>query len=78
MWATSGRIDCKYGGQTACLGHRSGASQGGHCNWELLANDPHGGPDRRFSLSCAIALDMESATIAAKGFRFHVPYRTLL
>jgi AMP nucleosidase len=32
----------------------------------------------RLSLSRAIALDMESATIAANGFRFRVPYGTLL
>lgn len=31
-----------------------------------------------FSQSRAIALDMESATIAANGFRFRVPYGTLL
>ena len=30
------------------------------------------------SLSRAVALDMESATIAAQGFRFRVPYGTLL
>jgi AMP nucleosidase len=35
-------------------------------------------PDRRFSQSRAIALDMESATIAANGFRLRVPYGTLL
>ena len=44
-------------------------------NWELL---PHPGPQRRFSQSRAVALDMESATIAANGFRFRVPYGTLL
>jgi AMP nucleosidase len=44
-------------------------------NWELL---PHTGPERRFSQSRAVALDMESATIAANGFRFRVPYGTLL
>jgi AMP nucleosidase len=44
-------------------------------NWELL---PHRGPTRRFSQSRAVALDMESATIAANGFRFRVPYGTLL
>jgi AMP nucleosidase len=44
-------------------------------NWELL---PHNTPVRRFSQSRAIALDMESATIAANGFRFRVPYGTLL
>jgi AMP nucleosidase len=44
-------------------------------NWELL----HGNqPQRRFSQSRAVALDMESATIAANGFRFRVPYGTLL
>ncbi len=44
-------------------------------NWELL---PHPGPEQRFSQSRAVALDMESATIAANGFRFRVPYGTLL
>jgi AMP nucleosidase len=44
-------------------------------NWELL---PYPGPQRRFSQSRAIALDMESATVAANGFRFRVPYGTLL
>ena len=44
-------------------------------NWELL---PDNTPQRRFSQSRAIALDMESATIAANGFRFRVPYGTLL
>ena len=33
---------------------------------------------RKLSQSRAIALDMESATIAANGFRFRVPYGTLL
>ncbi len=32
----------------------------------------------RFSQSRAIAVDMESATIAANGFRLRVPYGTLL
>ncbi len=44
-------------------------------NWELL---PDNGPQRRFSQSRTVALDMESATIAANGFRFRVPYGTLL
>ena len=44
-------------------------------NWELLPNNM---PQRRFSQSRAVALDMESATIAANGFRFRVPYGTLL
>jgi AMP nucleosidase len=47
-------------------------------NWELLPSHRKGGPERRFSQSRAIALDMESATIAANGFRFRVPYGTLL
>jgi len=47
-------------------------------NWELLPSHHKGGPERRFSQSRAIALDMESATIAANGFRFRVPYGTLL
>jgi AMP nucleosidase len=44
-------------------------------DWELL---PQQTPVRRFSQSRAIALDMESATIAANGFRFRIPYGTLL
>ena len=44
-------------------------------NWELL---PDNLPQRRFSQSRAVALDMESATIAANGLRFRVPYGTLL
>ncbi len=44
-------------------------------NWELLPNNM---PQLRFSQSRAVALDMESATIAANGFRFRVPYGTLL
>ncbi|MDH4050443.1 MAG: AMP nucleosidase [Rubrivivax sp.] len=48
-------------------------------NWELLpARNVSSTPERRFSQSRAIALDMESATIAANGFRFRVPYGTLL
>jgi len=45
-------------------------------NWEL--RDHRAGPVQRLSQSRAIALDMESATIAANGFRFRVPYGTLL
>ena len=44
-------------------------------NWEL--RDQHG-PVQRLSQSRAVALDMESATIAANGYRFRVPYGTLL
>ncbi len=44
-------------------------------NWELRENE---GPVQRLSQSRAVALDMESATIAANGFRFRVPYGTLL
>ncbi len=44
-------------------------------NWELR---DHREPVQRLSQSRAIALDMESATIAANGFRFRVPYGTLL
>ena len=48
-------------------------------NWELLpSHHVATTPDRRFSQSRAVALDMESATIAANGFRFRVPYGTLL
>ena len=44
-------------------------------NWELK---PQSELVLRFNLSRAIALDMESATIAANGYRFRVPYGTLL
>jgi AMP nucleosidase len=44
-------------------------------NWELRDQS---GPVLRLSQSRAIALDMESATIAANGYRFRVPYGTLL
>ncbi|MEM8740824.1 MAG: AMP nucleosidase [Pseudomonadota bacterium] len=44
-------------------------------NWELRDQS---GPVYRLSLSRAIGLDMESGTIAANGFRFRVPYGTLL
>jgi AMP nucleosidase len=44
-------------------------------NWEL---GDHAAIIRRLSQSRAIALDMESATVAANGFRFRVPYGTLL
>ncbi len=47
-------------------------------NWELLPNRATTTPERRFSQSRAVALDMESSTIAANGFRFRVPYGTLL
>lgn len=43
-------------------------------NWELrFAHSA-----LRFSLSRAVGVDMESATIAAQGYRFRVPYGTLL
>lgn len=44
-------------------------------NWEL---GDHAAILRRLSQSRAIALDMESAAIAANGFRCRVPYGTLL
>ena len=44
-------------------------------NWGLQDNNL---PVRRFSQSRAIAIDMESATVAANGLRFRVPYGTLL
>ena len=44
-------------------------------NWELRDQQEL---VERFSQSRAVALDMESATIAANGFRFRVPYGTLL
>jgi AMP nucleosidase len=43
-------------------------------NWELRYTQA----SRRLSLSRAIGIDMESATIAAQGYRFRVPYGTLL
>lgn len=44
-------------------------------NWEL---QPSVSQNLTLSQSRAIALDMESATIAANGYRFRVPYGTLL
>jgi AMP nucleosidase len=46
----------------------------GDRNWELLYTKSA----LRFSQSRAIGIDMESATIAAQGYRFRVPYGTLL
>jgi AMP nucleosidase len=43
-------------------------------NWELRFQTLFG----QLNLSRAIAVDMESATVAANGFRFRVPYGTLL
>ncbi|NKJ00674.1 AMP nucleosidase [Novosphingobium sp. SG707] len=43
-------------------------------NWELRYTLSA----QRFSLSRAVGIDMESATIAAQGYRFRVPYGTLL
>ena len=43
-------------------------------NWELRFEQL----SVRFNQSRAIAIDMESATIAANGYRFRVPYGTLL
>ena len=43
-------------------------------NWELTNNS---GLVRRVSQSRAVALDMESATMAANEFWFRLPYRTL-
>ncbi|AIR00826.1 AMP nucleosidase [Pluralibacter gergoviae] len=43
-------------------------------NWELR----YSASSLRFNLSRAVAIDMESATIAAQGYRFRVPYGTLL
>ncbi|MDZ4370824.1 MAG: AMP nucleosidase [Phenylobacterium sp.] len=43
-------------------------------NWELK----YSSSALRFNQSRAVAIDMESATIAAQGYRFRVPYGTLL
>jgi len=43
-------------------------------NWELRYTISA----LRFNQSRAVAIDMESATIAAQGYRFRVPYGTLL
>jgi len=44
-------------------------------NWELNDYDI---PTKLLSQGRAVALDMESASIATNGFRFRVPYGTLL
>ncbi len=46
----------------------------GDRNWELRFAEQA----MRFNQSRAIAIDMESATIAANGYRFRTPYGTLL
>jgi AMP nucleosidase len=43
-------------------------------NWELRYTQER----RRINLSRAIAVDMESGTVAANGYRLRVPYGTLL
>jgi len=43
-------------------------------NWELRYTSSA----LRFSQSRAVGIDMESATVAAQGYRFRVPYGTLL
>jgi AMP nucleosidase len=43
-------------------------------NWELR----YSSSARRFDQSRAVAVDMESATIATQGYRFRTPYGTLL
>ena len=43
-------------------------------NWELRYTQSA----LRFDQSRAVAIDMESATVAAQGYRFRVPYGTLL
>jgi AMP nucleosidase len=43
-------------------------------NWELR----FAASGVRFNQSRAVAIDMESATVAAQGYRFRVPYGTLL
>jgi AMP nucleosidase len=43
-------------------------------NWELRWSQER----RRINLSRAVAVDMESGTLAAQGYRFRVPYGTLL
>ena len=43
-------------------------------NWELRWSQER----RRINMSRAIAVDMESGTIATQGFRMRVPYGTLL
>ena len=43
-------------------------------NWELSSNELFA----RYNRTRAIALDLESASLAANGFRFRVPYGTLL
>jgi AMP nucleosidase len=43
-------------------------------NWELRLTLSA----LRFNQSRAVAIDMESATVAAQGYRFRVPYGTLL
>jgi AMP nucleosidase len=43
-------------------------------NWELRWSQER----RRINLARAVAVDMESGTLAAQGYRLRVPYGTLL
>jgi len=71
-----------------CAGLRNSQSLGDYVLAHAYVREDHvldddlptrdqSGPVQRLSQSRAIALDMESATIAANGFRFRVPYGTL-
>ncbi len=62
-------------GQEVKLGMRTGTVvTTDNRNWELRSQENY----ERFRQSRAVAVDMESATVAANGFRFRVPYGTLL
>ena len=67
------------GAQTQIAGRNTGGIEAvatfDNRNWELWDQVAI---TRQLSQSRAVALDMESATIAANGFRFRVPYGTLL
>ena len=56
------------------LAHR----HGGHHRRPQLGVALHAHRALRFNQSRAVAIDMESATVAAQGYRFRVPYGTLL
>src|SRR6187200_1832461 len=74
-WMTICRFGCLSLHLPKCIMRTGTVATIDNRNWELRDQR---GPVKRLSQSRAIALDMESATIAANGFRFRVPYGTLL
>ena len=70
----SARITGEHGAELKARLRTGTVASTDNRNWELR----HSELFQRFNQSRAVAIDMESATIAANGFRLRVPYGTLL